>query len=147
MSDPIESRRILVPVDGSEPSFRALDLAVSLARDLHANLDIVSVIDLRHVDAFDGYMMTEAQFEELKVGVQEDVLARAKARLPDDAPAWRTRLLWGGVVETLLQEADAPDVAMIVLGRTGKGFFGRLLEGSVSRNLSIHSPVPITIVP
>lgn len=142
-----KNKRILVPIDGSEPSFRALSLAIQLAQETKAELDIVSVIDLTHVDAFDGYMMSEHQFEELKVAVKEEVLDEAKKRLPADAPPHRARLMWGGVVETLLREAEEGDVAMIVLGRTGKGFFGRLLEGSVSRALAVHGPVPVVIVP
>jgi len=140
-------KRVLVPIDGSEPSFRALSLGAQMARDLGASLDIISVIDLKHVDAFDGYMMSEEQFEELKVAVKEEVLEQAKKRLPDNAPPYRARLMWGGVVEVLLREAEGEDVAMVFVGRTGKGFFGRMLEGSISRALSAHCAAPVTIVP
>lgn len=141
------SKRILVPIDGSEASLRALDFGTALGRELGAQLDIVSVIDLKHVDAFDGYMMTEEQLEDLKVTVKEQVLEAARKRMPEVGPPYRARLLWGGVVEVLLREAEEEDVAMVVLGRTGKGFFGRLLEGSVSRAMAVHCRAPVIIVP
>lgn len=142
-----DNKRILVPIDGSEPSLRALGFATELATELGGHIDIVSVIDLKHVDAFDGYMMTEEQLEDLKVVVKEQVLETAKQKMPVNGPAYRARLLWGGVTEVLLREAEEEGVAMVVVGRTGKGFFGRLMEGSVSRALALHCKVPVTVVP
>lgn len=143
----MKDKRILVPVDGSDPANRALALAVQIGRDTGASLDIVSVVDLRHVDAYDGYMLSDQQYQEMTVSVRQEVLEVAVAGLPADAPEHRSRLLWGGVPETLLKEAEAGDVAMVILGRTGKGFFGRLLEGSVSRALATLCPVPVVVVP
>jgi len=142
-----KTQRIIVPIDGSEPSDRALELGLSLAKERGVALEVISVIDLRHVDAFDGYMMTEQQFDELRIAVQEEVVSKAETRLEDAGVAFSTRLLWGGVVEQLLRASEETGVEMIVLGRTGRGFFGRLLEGSVSRGMAMHAKVPVVVVP
>ena len=140
-------KRILVPVDGSEPAYRALALAVEVARGTGAIIDIVSVADTRHTELYDGYYMIGPKYEEITIEALTGVLKEAESRLPSDSPAHRTRLLRGAVSEVLLHEAAEEDVAAIVMGRTGKGFFGRMLEGSVSRTLAIHSPVPVMVAP
>lgn len=139
------SNRILVPVDGSPPSDRALDLAVQLASGLNAGLEIVTVIDLSQVDVYDGFYLTDRQLEELQTKAKNEILDRAKARVATGV-ATETRLLRGRAAHVLLEEAEKPGVAMVVMGRTGKGAFERLVQGSVSRSLAAHSPVPVTIV-
>lgn len=139
------TQRILVPVDGSPPSDRALDLAQQIAKGIGAGIDIVTVIDLSQVDVYDGFYLTDRQLEELQTKAKTEILDRAKALVGDDVQVI-TRLLRGRAAHVLLEEAEKPGVAMIVMGRTGKGAFERLVQGSVSRNLAAHSPVPVTIV-
>lgn len=139
------AHRILVPVDGSAPSERALDLAVRLARGLGAELDVVTVLDLSQVDVYDGFYLSDSQLDALQRKAKTEILERAQQLVDDRVPV-RTRLLRGRAAHVLLEEAEQPGVAMIVMGRTGKGAFERLVQGSVSRNLAAHSPVPITIV-
>lgn len=140
-----DSQRILVPVDGSAPSDRALDLAARLAQGLGASLDIVTVLDFSQVDVYDGFYLSDRQLEELQTKAKREILERAEQLVDDRVPV-RTRLLRGRVTHVLLEEAEQPGVAMVVLGRTGKGAFERLVQGSVSRHLAAHSPAPVTVV-
>lgn len=140
-----DTTRILVPVDGSEPSDRAVALAAQLAPSLGASLDIVTVIDLSQVDVYDGFYLTDRQLDELQTKAKAEILDRARRASTTGVPV-ETRLLRGRAAHVLLEEAAKPGVAMVVMGRTGKGAFERLVQGSVSRNMSAHSPVPVTIV-
>jgi nucleotide-binding universal stress UspA family protein len=141
-----QQERILVPVDGSEASDRALDYAVRLGAGLGLPLDVVTVLDLSQVDVYDGFYLTDRQLEELQTKARKDILERAHARVPDDGPNVSTRLLRGRTARVIEDEAGKPGVQLIVMGRTGKGAFERVLQGSVSRDLAAHSPVPVTIV-
>jgi nucleotide-binding universal stress UspA family protein len=141
-----ESERILVPVDGSDAAERALDVAARLAKGLDVELEIVTVLDLSQVDVYDGFYLTDKQLEDLQYKAKEHVLEAALERLGDDPPKVSTRLLRGRAAHVLIEEAEKPGLLMIVMGRTGKGAFERLVQGSVSRNLAAHSPVPVTIV-
>lgn len=141
-----ETPRILVPVDGSAPAERALELAVRLAPSLGAELDVVTVLDLSQVDVYDGFYLSDAQLEALQKKVKSEILESAAQKVGERAKV-RTRLLRGRAAQTLLDEAEDAGVVLIVMGRTGKGAFERLVQGSVSRNLAAHSPVPITVVP
>ena len=139
--------RILLPVDGSAPSIRAVDAAVRLAQGLGAELDIVSVLDLLHVDPFEGYGMSDEQFAQLQVKHRDEILLTALERVPPGGPIARTRLLRGPALKTLLKEAEGEGVELVVLGRTGKGVFERLVQGSVASGMAAHAAVPVVIVP
>jgi nucleotide-binding universal stress UspA family protein len=138
--------RILVPVDGSDASMRALKLAGELAKGLGVSIEVVSVLDLSQVDVYDSFYLTETQLEELQEKVKEEVLEKARSAVPEGVEC-DAQLLRGRAEKVLDDEADKPGVRMIVIGRTGKGAFERVVQGSVSRHLTAHSPVPITIVP
>lgn len=142
----LKGDRILVPIDGSEPSLRALDTAARLAHSMDKRLDIVTVLDLTQVDVFEGFYMNDEQMRRLMERARTEVLEKAAARLGDDAPKFTTRLLHGKTLKVLMDEAQQPGVALIVMGRTGKGVFERVLEGSVSRGVVAHAPVPVLVV-
>jgi nucleotide-binding universal stress UspA family protein len=138
-------RHLLVPVDGSEPSLRALDAALGLARATGATLTVATVLDLGQLDFFDGMYLSHEQVERWQELVKLEVLEVAEARLGGfDA---RLRLLRGAVVPALLAEAEAAGVDLFVLGRSGKGALDRLAHGSVSHRLGAASPIPVLTVP
>jgi nucleotide-binding universal stress UspA family protein len=137
--------RILVPLDGSEPSFAALDFAATLAGALSAKLDVVTVVDLGQLDFYDGMYHTPEQVDAIQTRVKQDVLDQARHRVPEAVDA-TFEVLHGPVVRTLLSRIAHEGVDLVVLGRTGKGAIERLFEGSVSRQLTGLSPVPVTVV-
>ena len=141
-----EKKTIMVPYDGSEPSGRALDFAIDLAKRCGWSLDVVSVLDLREVDFYEGFYLTEDQLDKLETKMREQVLETARAKIPADVPS-EVKLLKGPVVRTLFDAVEADHVAMVVLGRQGKNALKRLLEGSVSRALATNAKVPVTVVP
>jgi nucleotide-binding universal stress UspA family protein len=138
---------ILVPVDGSDPSYRALDFAVGLAGVTGAILEIVSVVDIGQVDVYDGFYLNEDQVDEWQSHIKEAVLEKAVARVPEGGPAYRTRLLRGNVVKLLLKEIEREDIELIVLGRTGRTGLERLLQGSVAERIAKRSVDPVILVP
>ncbi|MFZ9887132.1 MAG: universal stress protein [Myxococcota bacterium] len=139
-------RRILVAIDGSEPAERALVLATSLAQKTGASLDVVTVIDLGQVDVYDGFYLTDRQINEIQQRVHDAVVDKARVQVPAEVDA-SFRILRGSARKTLLEESERAGVDFLVLGRTGKGAWQRMVEGSVSRSLTVHAPVPVIVVP
>jgi nucleotide-binding universal stress UspA family protein len=139
------TKPILVAVDGSAPSKRAVEVAVNIAKGTGQKIAFVSVIDLRQIDIYEGFYLTEQQLAELEKHHRETILDGALKNVPKELVHENTRLLRGPVLKALLDEAEK--ASMVVVGRTGKGALDRLLEGSVSRGLSIHSTVPVVVVP
>ena len=62
---PTEIKKILVPVDGTVPSRHAISMAIYLAQSCHAEITLLTVIDLnKHISAFEqvstgGYIPAE----------------------------------------------------------------------------------------
>ncbi len=139
---------ILVPVDGSGPSERAVDFAAGLAAATGAALELVTVIDIGQVDVYEGFYLTEEQLDQRRAHLQAEVLERAAARVdPALGLSLRTRLLRGAVVKTLLAEIERPEIGLVVIGRTGRSALERILQGSVSERVAKRSADPVVLIP
>jgi nucleotide-binding universal stress UspA family protein len=138
---------IIVGVDGSAHSRRALECALQESAIRHAPLTVLTV----HA-AFAGYhggMMSDpagpARTEEARQAAQLDT-DKALAGLDGPRPASVTvTAVHGFPVEELIKAGS--DADMIVLGARGAGGFTRLLMGSVADQVTQHAPCPVLIVP
>jgi nucleotide-binding universal stress UspA family protein len=138
---------IIVGVDGSGYSQRALEWAVKEAAVHHAPLTVVSVHQA--VAGFFGtpvnYPGDEAQMERARQAVQaetEKVLAESGEARPESVTV---RVVNGFPAEELVKAGEGAD--MIVLSSRGAGGFSRLLMGSVAFQVAQHSHCPVLIVP
>ena len=138
--------RVLVGVDGSEHSLRALRWAHDEARGHGATLEVAAV---HHWVAH----TVGAPWMPLSLLPAEDVTRRHTQRLLDDAVERGTgadetvvrTLLEGPPAEALLGRAQ--DADLLVVGSRGMGGFERLLLGSVSARCIVHAPCPVVVIP
>ena len=137
-------KTIMVPIDGSEPSTRAMTFAAELAGPLGAEVELVTVMDLGQLDFYDNMYQTAEELEQWQARIQSDVLQVAADQL--DGIRCKTTLLRGPTVKTLLAHMRATNPDLVVMGRTGRTAVNRILHGSVSRRLSASSPVPVALV-
>lgn len=141
------ARTILVPIDGSDPAWKALDFA--LAHHPDATLEVLYVIDI--TAAVDQSPMGSMPvFEEELYETQEehasDVLEEAQQRAAEYDREVETEHLHGLPRDTILEYAAEHDVDQIVIGSHGRSGIERVLIGSVAEKIARHSPVPVTIV-
>ncbi|MFJ5956420.1 universal stress protein [Paenarthrobacter sp. NPDC092416] len=133
--------KIVVGVDGSEPSIAALReaqrLAVPLAREVHA----IAFWDFPPV--YEGYVaMGITGFEESAGEVLKQSVEKAfGAALPDNVVS---RLERGHPRQGLINASRGAE--MLVVGRRGHGGFGGLLLGSVSSACVAHAHCPVLVV-
>lgn len=139
-------QRILVPIDGSEPSRAALDFGVALANACGAAIEVVTVVDLGQLDYYDGMYRSIPQLEAWQADIKRGILDAACETIPEDGPDWTSRLMRGPAVRTLLKHIETTRPDMVVVGRTGRGALDRALHGSVSRRLCARAQVPVTVV-
>ncbi len=143
-------RRILVPVDGSPQSDRALDVAIALASAQGASLRLVAVLDeTKYVDGFEPTLV-----------VIDDVLPRARREVGGILEAARARAVAAGArAEVELVTEDARDIAstvidraaawradLLVVGTHGRRGLDRLLLGSIAEAILRRCPVPVLLV-
>lgn len=143
--------KILVAVDGSEGSNRALDWAIALANDIGASLLIASVIggyDLPG-DMMRRFSRAEtAWFEELLHTTSAEILKKAQDRaLKGGATNIRLEARAGDVASTIIEIASENEIETIIVGKRGAGRLEGLLLGSVSQKLASLAPFPVIIVP
>lgn len=139
--------RILVPVDGSEYSMRALDVAVELASALGAELVVANVVDLTQAAVLSGGQ------PQLVAGALEELQEQGR-RLVDDAcariagkAATSTCVAEGSPVEEIEKLAAQVQASYIVIGTHGRSGFKRAVLGSVAEGVARCAPVPVVIVP
>jgi nucleotide-binding universal stress UspA family protein len=142
------SGRIVVGVDGSDGSLRALRWAVREARQRDATLDVVVAWHHPYAAAVDptGMAASRVSREELE-HLSRDLLGRARdvAYAEDQTVQVDPTVVEGGAARALLEAATGAD--LLVVGSRGRGGFTGLLLGSVSQQCAHHAPCPVVIVP
>ena len=143
-------QRILVAVDGSLPSQRALIEASRLAHDQHAHLRIVHVIgDPYAYFAVDGTPPeTIITVEHAWRQVGETILAQASEVAHQEGVQPETALLEQDERTGAAIVADARQwhADLLVLGTRGHHGLGELLRGSVAEQVVRAAPIPVLLL-
>ncbi|WP_304134295.1 universal stress protein [Phascolarctobacterium succinatutens] len=135
-------KRILVPIDGTEHSWRALEYACELVSYTRGSLVIMTVVSGRmkqHIVEFGS--------DCLYVQMGDEVLDAAHAILSGKNIDC-TYLLENDndIAESILRAADEQECDGIVLGSRGMGVLEGLFRNSVSSVIVENANVPVTIV-
>lgn len=137
--------KVLIAVDGSDQGNAVLAYGLSLAQRLHADIDVIHVVEDPPV-SFWGMM---AGLEPHAVRVQlevraADVVGHAQRLAQERSVELRARALRGSPARVLLNEAAAYD--LLVMGSHGHKGLERTLLGSVAETLVRESPTPVLVV-
>ncbi len=139
---------IVVGVDGSPNSERALDWAMRQAAAVHARLTVIAVHEVpkSYWGGIPVIGPADRPLLEKLHQAAEEMTHRAASRLGDAGPASvNVHAVNGFVVKELVDASQ--DADLVVVGtRSGSGF-ARLLMGSVSSEVVQHSACPVVIVP
>lgn len=142
-------KRILVAIDGSDTSKRALREALQLAKDGKSALRVLHVLDLVtfSTDTPSGFAAYE---EALRVG-GEQMLSDASDMAEKAGVACETKLLemeehGRRIAEEIAEDAAAWRAELIVIGTHGRRGMNRLLLGSVAESLVRIAPAPVLLV-
>ncbi len=138
-------RQMLVPVDGSEPSNRALEEALQLAKEQGARVRLVHVLEPLHHLVIEGYgdLVGAVRAE------AERVLAEAAARAQAAGVEASTTLVKAGgrrVAAAIVDEAASWGADLIVMGTHGHRGFEHLVLGSVAEGVVRRASVPVLLV-
>jgi nucleotide-binding universal stress UspA family protein len=136
---------ILVAIDGSDSSRRALDQAVDVARAMNSDVTLITVAPTPSQFLTLAGVTEERMREELDKWADE-VLREAAAVLPDDVNAHRIQRS-GHAGPQILEELERGHYDLLVLGSRGRGRAQEGLLGSVNGYLHFHSRVPLLSVP
>jgi nucleotide-binding universal stress UspA family protein len=139
---------IIVGIDGSGQSRRALHWAIHEAAVRHAPLTVLTV--QQAVTSFWAGPMIyqeDAELAEHARKIAQDETDDALRDVPEDAqpPEVVVLAVPGFPAEAIL--GLAKDADMIVVGSRGAGGFKKLLLGSVATQVTHHAHVPVVVIP
>jgi nucleotide-binding universal stress UspA family protein len=138
---------IIVGIDGSDHSQRALDWAVREATVRQVPLTVISVY--RAVVGYWGAAVLYPQDQVCTAQARQDAqdaTDKALANAGDARPASVTVTALSGIPAEELVDASK-DADMLVVGSRGTGGFARLLLGSVSSQCVHHAHCPVVVIP
>lgn len=136
--------KILVPVDGSPSSRKAIEMALALAGKSGGKITILEVIE--EFGPLPGY------YEAAPVGVnrvkwiEEQRFDKIHDVLESTSVAWDRRVLEGYPAEQICELAGKEKYDLIVIGSRGLSVLGRFLIGSVSDRVVHHAPCSVMVV-
>ncbi|MHA1770040.1 MAG: universal stress protein, partial [Candidatus Thorarchaeota archaeon] len=144
-TDRIEIKKILVAVDGSDHSNKAVKYACAIAPALDAEVILLYVVPML-VDATPYHdTVSDQPFLALqKVG--EDILQRSKALATSLGCEVTDLLSHGDPANRIIEIAAEQEVDFIIMGSRGVSGLKRLFVGSISDKVSKSASCPVMIV-
>lgn len=137
---------IIVPVDGSEPSNAAIDLAAALSKACGATLTLCHVVRTpRPMHDAGGFAREQMMQDETHAG--HAVLDAASKRAAAQGITAATVLQSGTVAEGILAEARERGCDAIVMGSRGRGTLARAVLGSAASDIISQASIPVIVAP
>ena len=150
-------KKILVALDGSEPSNNALEHAVNIATNFKAKLVLLAVVQRVMIpifpdEGFGGVPLSAAkdmaQYQEKMREIYQSVLDDAMIQLKTEHPGLMVEavLKEGRPSATIVDQAENDGVDLIVMGSRGIGGYTGWILGSTSRRVVDSCTKPVLIV-
>ena len=140
--------KLLVPVDGSPASLRAVDFAVTFAKERQtASITLLNVQNPAMLNLAEGAgLMAAAWVEEEEDSRGEEALKGAVAACDAAGVPFDVRNERGAPAETIDRIAREDKFDHVVMGTRGLGSIRGLLVGSVATQVLHLVHVPVTLV-
>lgn len=147
---PVIYRRILCPVDFSEPAMLALRFASSLAQEADAHLTVLHVMEYgmqEWPDLYDTFMTnTSISLQEFRKECERISRERLELAVPDDVRRYctvATVLAEGKPYREILRAAADGPSDLIVMGVSGRGALDLMVFGSATQHVVRMAKCPV----
>jgi nucleotide-binding universal stress UspA family protein len=151
-------RHLLVPLDGSDPSWEALDHVVETEPD--ATVTVLHVIDPARASygASVGIPTSSEEWYHAEEEAAEEMFEEARERIADTDIELHEETVVGQPSRVIVDYVESEDkegeeaasarsvIDAIVIGSHGRQGVARVLLGSVAEVVVRRSPVPVTVV-
>ncbi|MGB8767803.1 MAG: universal stress protein [Nitrososphaeraceae archaeon] len=137
--------KILVPVDGSDNSYKALEAALVLSEKLGSNISVVNVMEQVPITHIESEKLLSELLEAYKKENQE-ILSKCSDIARQKGITIKTLLLQGNPASVILDYCKKENFDLVIMGSRGMGKFKELILGSVSSKIVHHSPCAIMII-
>lgn len=141
-------KNILIPVDGSEYSMKAIEAGKELAKAFDSKVFILSVVapELKVSSGRGSNMYSSILMEEL-IACSMEILDEAKKQFQGMANQVETFSEQGIVADEILRFAHENHIDLVVMGSHGLGALkNRLMTGSITTRVLHHIDVPVLVI-
>jgi nucleotide-binding universal stress UspA family protein len=136
--------KILVAVDGSTPSLKAVQLLIDHS-DWYREKPEVELVTV-HLPVPRVGHLNKAQLEKYYVDEGEGMLAAAKKKLDAAGIRYQPHVLVGAVAEAIVKHAKDKRCDLIYIGTRGMSELGKALLGSTATKVMHISDTPVLLV-
>jgi universal stress protein A len=143
---PVRVKSILVPVDFSPPSNRALDYATMLARQFDAKLTLLHVIEPVATPDFVAAFPLAMEDDELMAAAKERLEKLAKSAGMPRGTVEKTLVRFGRSFHEIAEAARTLKADLIVISTHGYTGLKHVLLGSTTERVVRHAPCPVLVV-
>ena len=137
--------KILVPADGSDNSYRALEAALVFSEKLGSSISVVNVMEQVPITHIESEKLLNELLEAYKKENQE-ILSKCSDIAHQKGITIKTVLLQGNPAPVILDYIKKENLDLVIMGSRGMGKFKELILGSVSSKIMHHSPCAVMII-
>lgn len=139
---PLAIKKILVPIDFSEFSYKSLDYAVAFALQSQAEIVLLHVVPLNYVDA-EVIAFDFSQLEKQTAASCESRLQRLREERVDPALPSSARVAIGRPLEEIVGTAQKIGADLIIMSTHGYTGLKHAFLGSTTENVVRYAPCPV----
>jgi nucleotide-binding universal stress UspA family protein len=143
-------RRLLVPLDGSQPSDRALDHAIGLAETFRdcgpIHIHVLCVHEMPLDYGRSAAYFTAEQIAQMEEQFSASVLQPAIGKLKMAGVSFSSESAAGEVAHAIVGSAGKQGCDAIIMGTRGMGSIGSLMLGSVATKVVHLAALPVTLI-
>jgi nucleotide-binding universal stress UspA family protein len=140
-------RKLLVAIDGSDSSMRALDYAINLVnKQAGTELHVLTVHPEPILYGEIQVYASREKMEEMQRVHSMDILKPAIQRLEASRVPYKSEILIGDTAPTIVKRANELNCDGIIIGSRGMTAIANLVMGSVATKVVHLATVPVTLV-
>lgn len=140
-----EYKNILIALDGSKISEKALDKSIQVAKRNEAVLILAHVVDTKTFTTIEPY---DSAISERSQIIAHEMLAKHESTVKEAGLVNVKKIVKLGSPKAIITKEIIPEekIDLVIVGATGLGAVERILMGSVSENVVRHARCDVLVV-
>jgi nucleotide-binding universal stress UspA family protein len=143
---PLRIKSILVPLDFSPPSKKALEYAVTFARQFKAKLTLLHVVEPVAMPDFAASFPLAMENDKLMAAAKSELEGAVKVARGPRGIVEKTLVRFGRSFHEITDAARARKVDLIIISTHGYTGLKHALLGSTTERVVRHAPCPVLVV-
>lgn len=140
-----QTEKILVAVDGSDNSERALIKAKNYGEQVNGQITILTIVEPISMGRYSYSELSKQDYGTLE-NAGESVLAESLKIIEDTTGEINTKLKKGSPADEILKEAEDGNYDLIIMGSRGFSVSSKTILGSVSHKVLNHTKIDVLII-